>query len=310
MGRITWVCATCSEPFTRRYGANRHNNNLHGGKGTVVRLLDYIVGIATGGFLPRDDNVPSGRKSRQSSFFSLKLRDKYQQSTYQSVVHENMSSKPSYKQTNSGTVDVYSKPRPSYHFDTFSRPLKTEDDDQNVNKLSSDIGLAPSIDKLQTRPKLQEIHLLLNKYCPPNHANQFFALVIDMTIIGDDENIDKILAFLREFDRQLISYGNLFDMLSSVTDKMDKFHDKLDLNLPKWTSVKQNQHKTSLESYLQGKAALAAIEQLLSPYYPQEFVRNVIKGLTTEFDITGDLSSLNTAFENHLKNVQRYMRVK
>ena len=121
MGRITWVCATCSEPSTRRYGANRHNNNLHGGKGTVVRLLDYITGIATGRFLPRDDNVPSGRKPRQSSFFDLKLRDNYQKTTYQSVVHENISPRPAYEQTNPGTIDAYSKSHSTYHFNNYSR---------------------------------------------------------------------------------------------------------------------------------------------------------------------------------------------
>ena len=78
----------------------------------------------------------------------------------------------------------------------------------------------------------------------------------------------------------------------------------------KWASVKEIKHITSPERYLQGKATLVAIKQLLSSYYPQEFVQNVITGLTREFDITGDLSSLNTAFENHLKNVQRYIRLK
>lgn len=56
MGRITWVCATCSEHFTRQYGATRHNNKLHDGKGVVVRLLDYIVGVANGRFLPSESN--------------------------------------------------------------------------------------------------------------------------------------------------------------------------------------------------------------------------------------------------------------
>ena len=27
MGRVTWVCATCGEHFTRKYSASRHNNN-------------------------------------------------------------------------------------------------------------------------------------------------------------------------------------------------------------------------------------------------------------------------------------------
>ena len=310
MGRITWVCATCSEPFTRRYGANRHNNNLHGGKGTVVRLLDYIVGIANGRFLPRDDNIPSGRKARRSSFFNLKRRENYQQTMFESVIHEKFSSNPAYKQTDSGATDVYSKSHSSYDFNNYSRLLKREDNHRNANKLSFGMESAPSIEELQTRPKLQEMHLLLNKYYPHNHANQFLALVTRMTIIGDDKNLDKILAFLREVDRQLVNYRNLFDMLSNGTDKIDKFHDKPDMDLPKWASVKEIRHKMSPGSYLQGKATLAAIEQLLLPYYPQEFVRNVITGLTREFDITGDLSSLNTAFENHLKNVQRYLGFK
>ena len=304
MGRITWVCATCSEPFTRRYGANRHNTNLHGGKGTVVRLLDYIVGIATGRFLPRD--VPSGRQARRSSFFGFRHRDKYQQTTYESVVHESISPNPAYKQD----TDLYSKSHSSYDFNNYWCPLKREDNHRIANKLSSGTGPAQSIEEVQTTIKLREIHLLLNKYHPHNHANQFLALVTRMTIIGDEKNIDRILAFLREVDRHLVNYGDLFDMLSNRRDKTDKFHDKLDPSLPKWASVKEIKHITSPERYLQGKATLAAIEQLLSSYYPQEFVQNVITGLTREFDITGDLSSLNTAFENHLKNVQRYIRLK
>jgi hypothetical protein len=292
MGRITWVCATCSEPFTRRYGANRHNSNLHAGKGTVVRLLDYAVGIANGQFLPRGGNLQSGRKARQSSFFSInskKLRDNYQQASYQSVVHENISTKPSYKQTNSGITETYKKSHPSY----CSGPLKREINHRNGNSPSSDAGLTPSIEEVQMRPELQEIRLLLNKYYSPSHAKQFFEMIIHTGIIGI-QNINKVLAFLREADRQFVNYRNLFEMLSN--DAKDNLVDKPHLNLP--------------ERYLQGKATLASIEQLLLPYYPQEFVSNVISRLTKEFDITGDLSSLNTAFENHQKNVQRYMRLR
>jgi hypothetical protein len=306
VGRITWVCATCSETFTRRYGANRHNHNLHGGEGIVVRLLDYMVGIANGQILSRDDKFPSGGKGRQSRFFSFnskKLRDNYQQTAYPSVVHENISSKPQYKQTNSGTTETYTKSHSSYHFNNCSGPLKREDNHRNGNNPSSDTGLTPSIEEVQKRPKLQEIRLLLNKYNAPNHAKQFFDLITHMAIIVDEENIDKLLAFLREADRQLVNYGNLFEVLSNGMDRIDKLPNKLDLSLPQQVSDKEIQHKMSPEK--QGKATLASIEQLLSPHYPQQFVRNVITVLTKEFEITGDLSSLNTAFENHQKNVQR-----
>src|ERR1043166_943201 len=52
MGRIKWVCATCTEHFTRKYSASRHNKNLHFGNGQIVTLLDYIVGRASGQYLP------------------------------------------------------------------------------------------------------------------------------------------------------------------------------------------------------------------------------------------------------------------
>ncbi len=52
MGRITWVCATCSQPFTRRTSATRHENSKHNGQGEVVPLLEYIVGRGTGRYMP------------------------------------------------------------------------------------------------------------------------------------------------------------------------------------------------------------------------------------------------------------------
>jgi hypothetical protein len=51
MGRITWVCATCSQPFTRRTSATRHDNNKHRGQAEIVRLLEYIVGRGTGRYV-------------------------------------------------------------------------------------------------------------------------------------------------------------------------------------------------------------------------------------------------------------------
>ncbi len=106
MGRITWVCATCSEHFTRQYGATRHNNKLHDGKGVVVRLLDYIVGVANGRFLPSESNVQRRKKRMQSSFFSFnskRFQENYERYAHESVVHEDVSFSESNTQTNSGS---------------------------------------------------------------------------------------------------------------------------------------------------------------------------------------------------------------
>ena len=48
MGRPTYVCATCSEHFTRKYSATRHNITIHGNRGEIVPLLDFLVGRSSG----------------------------------------------------------------------------------------------------------------------------------------------------------------------------------------------------------------------------------------------------------------------
>jgi hypothetical protein len=51
MGRPTYVCATCSEHFTRRYSAKRHNFNIHAGRSEIVPFIEYMVGRSSGRYL-------------------------------------------------------------------------------------------------------------------------------------------------------------------------------------------------------------------------------------------------------------------
>src|SRR5215469_835737 len=52
MARATYVCATCSEHFTRRYSATRHNLTIHNGRGEIVTYLEYLVGRNSGRYQP------------------------------------------------------------------------------------------------------------------------------------------------------------------------------------------------------------------------------------------------------------------
>jgi hypothetical protein len=52
MGRIAYVCATCSEHFTRKYSATRHNLTIHNGRGEIVRLPEYLAGTLSGRYMP------------------------------------------------------------------------------------------------------------------------------------------------------------------------------------------------------------------------------------------------------------------
>ena len=44
MGRLSYVCATCSEHFTRKYSATRHNFNIHNGGAEFAWLYRRVSG--------------------------------------------------------------------------------------------------------------------------------------------------------------------------------------------------------------------------------------------------------------------------
>jgi hypothetical protein len=49
MGRPSYVCTTCSEHFTRKYSAKRHNITVHRNNGgEIIPLVEYLVGRNTG----------------------------------------------------------------------------------------------------------------------------------------------------------------------------------------------------------------------------------------------------------------------
>jgi hypothetical protein len=54
MGGKTWVCTLCSQDFTRKYSANRHNRDLHQGQSKIVRMIDYVIGRIAGQYQPAD----------------------------------------------------------------------------------------------------------------------------------------------------------------------------------------------------------------------------------------------------------------
>jgi hypothetical protein len=54
MGRASYVCARCSQDFTRRWSGERHNRTMHFGRAEIVRLLDYVIGRISGKYTQAD----------------------------------------------------------------------------------------------------------------------------------------------------------------------------------------------------------------------------------------------------------------
>ena len=69
-----YVCSTRGQDFTRRYNANRHNQNIHSNKADVVRFLECLIGRISGKYLPGDP---------------LSYRIKYKNDNKTTFVHEN-----------------------------------------------------------------------------------------------------------------------------------------------------------------------------------------------------------------------------
>jgi hypothetical protein len=264
---------------------------MHEGKGTIVRLLEYLVGRANGQFLPCDEAIYS-RKRRQenkNSFFRFNL--KRPNSNNNVIAHETPISNPAYQRAkpysnkrNSGYVSTSHK---TNNLSRLSDPYSSID--INDDKLLHPCYAGSLNNFASINLRLQEFKILLNRRFPEYQASQFFEIVTCMLIMGHhDSFLNKVLASLRGEDNIA---ADLFTQL-----QLQPLSDK-----------KVDQHM-SPERYLQGKTKLAAVEQLLTPHYPKEFVQGVIRTLSNEFDVSGDLSALDEAFERHRNNVERYMR--
>ena len=73
MGRISYVCAECSEHFTRKTSGKRHNFNIHSGRAEIVSLMEYLVGRGSGKYLPSHPSwFKRNKRNWMSSFHSGK----------------------------------------------------------------------------------------------------------------------------------------------------------------------------------------------------------------------------------------------
>ena len=180
MGRITWVCATCPEHFTRKYSASRHNDNLHSGNGLIVTLLDYIVGRVSGQYLPSDP--------RTSKNYNPLIHDYTPRWPSKPVSQAGASNDRPYPANNSSNNNnMYENSDPfSYCYPTPNTINNA--DDKPANKVQ---------DRIQ---KYDEIRTLVVKYYIPEAVENTLAVVRGYMNLGDDRLLDEQLAFFRKLE--------------------------------------------------------------------------------------------------------------
>jgi hypothetical protein len=174
--RITWVCATCAEHFTRKYSASRHNFNLHFGNGQIVRLLDYIVGRASGQYLQSDP-----RTSKNYNPFVHDYTPRWQSKP---VSQDGANNDRPYPANNNNNNNKYENSDLVHHYPT---PTAISSAD------------AKPVDKVQDRKrKYDELRIFLTKYCNVEAAQRTLAIARWYLSQGDDRSMDEILTTFRK----------------------------------------------------------------------------------------------------------------
>lgn len=173
MGTKTLVCALCSQDFTRRYSADRHNQNLHHGQGKIVRMIDYVIGRIAGEYNPANP---------------LAYRSSYKQ-------HASPSTRPDTKAFSfSSTSVAHDSPQGNSSSALSQINEYVPDQQPGTNPVRP-----PTIPIIEITPKFEEIQRLIRTLCAPEFAEAFLkqlsVAVIDNR--GNEEILDRCLGALR-----------------------------------------------------------------------------------------------------------------
>jgi hypothetical protein len=100
-------------------------------------------------------------------------------------------------------------------------------------------------------------------------------------------------------------YNNLVKNEGRRRDSNDPYRRLLDFGLLEPTQNKKSRGPSE-DEYIKARAMLAGIEQVLTPFCPPEFVRNVITGLIDRCNVRGNYVGLDEALERHRNNARQY----
>jgi hypothetical protein len=183
MGRLNYVCGTCSETFTRKYSASRHNLNIHNGGAEIVRLIDYIVGRVSGDYLATH---PSWYRREQ----------KWHAPSH--PIYDNKSRPATVTDSTGNTFQPRHARQQAFPPNIPSTsPIVRQDDQRYGTRLSQ-----------VTRLKIEELETLLVKYRENfNDVNEISKWAVSWANKGDDRPLDEKLAQVRNLDKQLKMNG-------------------------------------------------------------------------------------------------------
>jgi hypothetical protein len=202
MGRPTYVCTTCSQHFTRKYSAKRHNITVHHNNGgEIVPLVEYIVGRSSGRY---QASHPSWYRRSEKSIhkfghamvadsmghtFRPEGLQRQQQARYQQErCHRQWQQEQSLSPSPAAIQDQPEDVLPYPSDQTFQSQSHTTDDEETTTTLSH-----------ETRLKIEELKRLICKY-PHRNPGAVINCIIYYCSNGDNTLLDEKLEQLRILD--------------------------------------------------------------------------------------------------------------
>ena len=188
------VCVLCSQDFTRRSSADRHNQNLHHGQGKIVRMIDYVIGRIAGEYAANPLAYRSSYKQQAPSsthydaeVFRFPLDAKV------TVAHDTSQQKS-------------------------SAALSVDKEDATVQQQPNNNSVQHSTTTTsEFTTKFEGIQKLARTLYGPENAEALLK-ELDMAIIengGKDETLDKCLENLRNKMNMKIAYHHLYNSAAS-----------------------------------------------------------------------------------------------
>jgi hypothetical protein len=288
MNEKNWVCTTCSQGFTRKYGADRHIRNLHSGLAKKVRLIDYIIGRLSGTYSPADPSLFRRWKKQQDNPFSHdNSTNNNNKFPFRSITNDKAN------MPNGNILD----PIATAHHN--SNPIEQELDKAAHKVQSNPHPHSESHDRLSY--KFEEIKKLWKPYFS-SQSLDYVLLRLALRIIedgGDDSFVDEFLAELNKKVNMMKALDQLSFPKTSMLNTDSISQERI---------IQQGPADNPSVRYIPEAARikLGDIEQMLKPYYPPAFVQNVITELMKRYNETGDYSIFDRALENHRRNAEKY----
>jgi hypothetical protein len=203
MGKALYACATCSEHFTRRSNAKRHNLTIHENEGEIVPLLEYLAGRRTGKYHASDPSTyrmrRGNKRNRQlvtavstdslGAFPPRLQQQRRQQQETSTLSYHQLSTFQSQPQPLHVSPSTNISPYPT-EIPRASQPT------QYIN--TNGQGNVPPQDNIL---KIQELKRLMYKY-PQCHSNPDVVIkcVTHLSINGDNTLLDEWLESFRTID--------------------------------------------------------------------------------------------------------------